>query len=304
MSAASFNALAVLENPRVIPKTKTVVFDAQVYLGSAEPALIVSLRYFNANNQNFPDVAAYNVDVYLARSAPTVEVYSQELTPVYYHAFGDITRMIPLGSPENFDLCHPAAVHVCGPASNINKDDSTFEIHAEQHLFATKSPSSAFPVRCLFPDTNRWKKYKPVPGEVKCAAIEGLITGVERNADCTAEESPTKINLGTPACLKFTGFFGSQKTNAKPDEEPQSKKRKTADDRGIKDSEDKGEGRQPALQVTNLWTPAHIGTTGNKLADDAAKAATLLTPSPNTPVSLTTSKRRTNLLILDQWQAL
>ncbi|KAJ7096847.1 hypothetical protein C8R44DRAFT_889448 [Mycena epipterygia] len=31
--------------------------------------------------------------------------------------------------------------------------------------------------------------------------------------------------------------------------------------------------RHPALKITNLWTPAHIGTTGNELADEAVKAA-------------------------------
>ncbi|KAJ7151295.1 hypothetical protein C8R43DRAFT_1107162 [Mycena crocata] len=37
--------------------------------------------------------------------------------------------------------------------------------------------------------------------------------------------------------------------------------------------------RLPGLQIINLWTPAHIGTVGNELADTAAKAATLLPPS-------------------------
>ncbi|KAJ7813511.1 hypothetical protein B0H14DRAFT_3477809 [Mycena olivaceomarginata] len=54
-SAASLIALVVLENLRVIPKTKTVVFDSQIYLGSSEPVVIVSLRYFNGSDTAFPD---------------------------------------------------------------------------------------------------------------------------------------------------------------------------------------------------------------------------------------------------------
>ncbi|KAJ7916923.1 hypothetical protein B0H13DRAFT_2445608 [Mycena leptocephala] len=263
MSATSLHAIAVLENPRIIPKTKTFVFDAQIYLGSSEPALIASLRYFNADNREFAEVGAYAVDIHPARTVPTIEVYSQELTPV---DFGDIIRMVPLGSPENFDVCHHAIVHVCGLPSNINKEDSTFDIHPEQYLSATKTANNAFPVRCGFPSTARWEKYKPMPGKGKPVVIEGLLTGVERNDDRTvkyfivdlekvtfisqgpavpkAEESPTKpMNSGTPARLKFTGFFGSQESNpdAKSDG-PASKKRKTADDRALEESGDKGEG--------------------------------------------------------------
>ncbi|KAJ7891505.1 hypothetical protein B0H13DRAFT_1887135 [Mycena leptocephala] len=197
-----------------------------------------------------------------ARTSPTIEVYSQELTLVDYHVFGDVVWIIPLGSPEGFDMCHHAAVHVAGLAVNIQKEDATFEIHAEQYLSATKTADNMFPVRWVCPDTKRWEKHKPVPGKGKAVSIEGIFTGVERNEDRTvkhfivdlekvtflgqapvapkAEESPTKlVNSGTPARLKFTGFFGSQDMKSG---EPSTKKRKTADDLAFEESEDKGEG--------------------------------------------------------------
>jgi hypothetical protein len=51
------------------------------------------------------------------------------------------------------------------------------------------------------------------------------------------------------------------------------------------------------------WTPAHIGTTGNEFADDAAEAATRLPPSSAVPVSLTTCKRSIDSRILQRWKA-
>ncbi|KAF7370530.1 hypothetical protein MSAN_00685100 [Mycena sanguinolenta] len=47
--------------------------------------------------------------------------------------------------------------------------------------------------------------------------------------------------------------------------------------------------QSPAVRITNLWTPAHVGTFGNELAVDATKAATRLPPPPSVPASLTAS---------------
>ncbi|KAJ6455546.1 hypothetical protein C8R47DRAFT_1060777 [Mycena vitilis] len=195
-SSTSLTAIAVLENPRLIPKSKVVVFDAQIYLGSSEPALISSLRYFNTHDIKFADVGCP------ARTSPTIEVWSQEIAPLNYHAFGDIAWLVPLGSPENFNVRHHATVQVAGAAVNVNKDDSTFEIHAVQYLSATRAPDNVFPVRCLFPDNKRWERYKPVPSKGKSVLVEGLLTGLERNEDRTVKHfiiDLEKVTFLTPA---------------------------------------------------------------------------------------------------------
>jgi hypothetical protein len=95
--------------------------------------------------------------------------------------------LAPLGSPENFDLRHRPVVHACGLPISIDKEDSTFEINAEQYLSANKQTDNVFPLRCLFPATPRWERYKPMPAKGKSVAIEGVITGVERNEDRTVK---------------------------------------------------------------------------------------------------------------------
>ncbi|KAJ7216488.1 hypothetical protein GGX14DRAFT_358606 [Mycena pura] len=52
-----------------------------------------------------------------------------------------------------------------------------------------------------------------------------------------------------------------------------------------------------------MWTPAHIGTAGNELADDAAKDATTRDPDPSLFVSLTSVRRHIHLLTLSSWEA-
>ncbi|KAJ7152594.1 hypothetical protein C8R43DRAFT_886247 [Mycena crocata] len=58
----------------------------------------------------------------------------------------------------------------------------------------------------------------------------------------------------------------------------------------------------PHLTIVNMWTPAHIGTVGNELADAAAKEATLTEPDPALYASLTTVRRRIHLFSIQQWE--
>ncbi|KAJ7029710.1 hypothetical protein C8F04DRAFT_1398250 [Mycena alexandri] len=60
--------------------------------------------------------------------------------------------------------------------------------------------------------------------------------------------------------------------------------------------------RRPDFSIVNLWTPAHIGTAGNELADEAAKHATLAEPDPSLFISLTTTRQLIHRLILDLWK--
>ncbi|KAJ6507109.1 hypothetical protein DFH09DRAFT_874493, partial [Mycena vulgaris] len=207
---ASINAIAVLENPRLIPKTKSIVFDAQAYLGSSEPALIASLRYFNADNREFAEFTRKNSLQLITMSLATSSrfVFLSSICPNFHSS----SEMVPLGSPENFDLRHHAIVHVCGLPTNIDKKDSTFELHIEQYLSATKTADNSFPVRCLFPATPRWEKYKPIPGRGKSVAIEGLLTGLERNEDKTVKHFIVDLEKVT--------FLGQTPTAPKAEESP------------------------------------------------------------------------------------
>ncbi|KAJ7100715.1 hypothetical protein B0H15DRAFT_770251 [Mycena belliarum] len=213
MSSAFLHGIAVLENPRVIPKSRTIVFDAQLFLPSSEPALIGNLRYFNDNNIQLPsDVCCCSI----ARSIPTFEAYSQTLSPLDYHIIGDIIMLRPLGSPDDFDLGHRSIITICGVPTNINSDDSTFDIAAEQYLSATKSPSELFPTRCLIPDIAKFKKYKPIPAKGKSVSVLGFLTGLERNEDKTVKYFIIDVDSVT--------FFGAAGSTLAPKAEESPKK--------------------------------------------------------------------------------
>lgn len=53
---ASLTGLAILANPRSISASKTIVLDAQVFLGPTDSDLLIgSLRYFNSTDHTFND---------------------------------------------------------------------------------------------------------------------------------------------------------------------------------------------------------------------------------------------------------
>ncbi|KAJ7195021.1 hypothetical protein C8J57DRAFT_1547584 [Mycena rebaudengoi] len=157
---------------------------------------------------DFPDVGCYATWISVARTLPTVEVYSKSLGPADYHIIG------------------------------------------------TKKPE-VFPACRLIPDTPCFLEYKPIPAKNKLVSVTGFLTGVERNNShiehftidvdqvvfsqlILALKAESKVS-GTPARLKFTGFFGSQDSDNKF-EEPSTKKRKTADDQAAEEANDKGQG--------------------------------------------------------------
>ena len=54
--SAHVTGLTILANPRRIHASKTIVFDAQLYLGpTCQDLLIGSLRYFNSADLSFED---------------------------------------------------------------------------------------------------------------------------------------------------------------------------------------------------------------------------------------------------------
>ncbi|KAJ7920145.1 hypothetical protein B0H13DRAFT_2319792 [Mycena leptocephala] len=91
-------------------KTAAETYNGQLFLPSSEPALIGSFRYFNTND--LASAFVLPVPFLLWRFIAT-------LTPVDYHIMGDIISLIPLGSPENFDLCHQSLITMCPGSSNM-----------------------------------------------------------------------------------------------------------------------------------------------------------------------------------------
>ncbi|KAJ7039358.1 hypothetical protein C8F04DRAFT_1255063 [Mycena alexandri] len=193
MSLATFNCLAVLENPRVPDdsKRKTFIVDAQIYLNGSLPALVACLKWYNAEDFVFPDVpGTYSLWIQAANMMDAVVHYSTSLETKDYQFAGDILDLIYLGPPEDVSPFHRAIAHICGPVSKPNEHDGTFEIKAEQYISALKVPGT-IQFKVVIPNIPRYSKRKPVPAANSRALITGRITDVECVLD--AEEKPLSV---------------------------------------------------------------------------------------------------------------
>ncbi|KAK6971632.1 hypothetical protein R3P38DRAFT_3242019 [Favolaschia claudopus] len=233
MSSASIFVLAVLENPRVIDETKTVVFDGQIYLGSSIGAhRLTSLFQFRqpglrrcwvllSGHPGVFDTFSYHSYTHINVYGLRVPLRLSRCTPrslllLIITSSEDIGSIIPLGSPDTFNIRTHATVHVCGVPSNIDKPNSTFDVKAESYLSTTKTPDNTFSVHCVFPRATKRaarQHSRSNPHAIRAArwllaAHRKLsIVDIEKvsflgNASSTAlkaEESPTTIiHTGTP----------------------------------------------------------------------------------------------------------
>ncbi|KAJ7024261.1 hypothetical protein C8F04DRAFT_1270451 [Mycena alexandri] len=210
MSLVTFNCLAVLENPRVPDdkKPKSCIVDAQIFLNGSLPSLVACLRWYNAENFEFPDmIGTYSLWIQAANMTEAVEHFSTSLKTKDYQFAGDILDLIHLGPAEEIDPFHRAIVHVCGTVSKPNENDGIFEINAEQYISALKLPG-AIRFKVVIPNIPRYSKKKPVPSANSRALITGHITDVEHLLD--AEEKPRSV-LHFVIEMNTVVFLGSVK---------------------------------------------------------------------------------------------
>ncbi|KAJ7193538.1 hypothetical protein GGX14DRAFT_588470 [Mycena pura] len=201
MSSSSYfsiSGFAILDSPRKVTSSgKTIVFDAQFYLGGSKgrESIQASLRYFNAADDQFPDVGVYSVYATVAQVDPAVQVFSE--TPDDFSLVGDITKLTHHGSPDDvhFDFAEHPMVHLSGPATNVKVDEATFVIEGEQYTSAHQElqknanankdkqkegsqkdacPKPSFQALCSIPDSQRWSSgKKPLPWNKRFGFIMG-----------------------------------------------------------------------------------------------------------------------------------
>jgi hypothetical protein len=106
--SASITVLAPLETPRSLPGSpKTIVFNAQVWLGPTQSPLICQFRYFNVDGLAFEDIGFYflhanvgcskahgkvilNFALQILPMHPTLPTHSEDMMSEDYHLIGDI----------------------------------------------------------------------------------------------------------------------------------------------------------------------------------------------------------------------
>ncbi|KAF8955969.1 hypothetical protein BDZ97DRAFT_1926038 [Flammula alnicola] len=177
---ATILAIAALANPRHVPDSKSIILDAQVYIGSPScESLIGALRFYNGTEIEFSsDAGLYLIYATFARMEDGVDI-QPDLAISEYKFVGDLQWVIPLAPPSDSkpDDCM---------ATNCQKDAGTFTLEIEQYISALKDIKNAAskpikpiaPILCVFPDSPRFRNGKPVPYNKRFISASGFLVDV------------------------------------------------------------------------------------------------------------------------------
>ncbi|KAF8973655.1 hypothetical protein BDZ97DRAFT_1912130 [Flammula alnicola] len=199
---ATILAIAALANPRHVPDSKSIILDAQVYVGSPScESLIGALRFYNGTEIEFSsDAGLYLIYATFARMEDGVDI-QPDLAISEYKFVGDLQWVIPLAPPSDskpddcsseeatpfrIDPRQRAYIHVSGMATNCQKDAGTFTLEIEQYISALKDIKNAAskPIKpialilCVFPDSPRFRNGKPVPYNKRFISASGFLVDV------------------------------------------------------------------------------------------------------------------------------
>ncbi|KAF5381722.1 hypothetical protein D9615_005621 [Tricholomella constricta] len=159
---ATITAVAALGNPRTLPGTKTVLLDAQIYVGSPScESLLGSLRFFNVSDMVFEHQSA----LYLI-----------------YATFARMENGVDQLSITDYNFV----------ATNVNQESGTFKLDVEHYISAfrdlkdsnSKPIKPIAPISCEFSSRYQNRK-KPVPFNRRYVSISGFLTDVtyKRNSE-------------------------------------------------------------------------------------------------------------------------
>ncbi|KAF8973246.1 hypothetical protein BDZ97DRAFT_1990551 [Flammula alnicola] len=192
---ATILAIAALANPRHVPDSKSIILDAQVYVGSSScESLIGALRFYNGTEIEFSsDAGLYLIYATFARMEDGVDI-QPDLAVSEYKFVGDLQWVrftssemnIMAATPFRIDPRQRAYIHVSGMATNCQKDAGTFTLEIEQYVSALKDIKNAAskpikpitPILCAFPDSPRFRNGKPVPYNKRFISASGFLVDV------------------------------------------------------------------------------------------------------------------------------
>ncbi|KAF8142057.1 hypothetical protein EV363DRAFT_1443946 [Boletus edulis] len=239
--SATITAVAVFENGRRA-EGMSYIFDAQMYLGNSTP-LLAALRYFNRDNREFDDMGFYFVTARVAMMEPGAMIARQPNSPTEteYDLVGDVVNLIPIKIPDGVDhseVVDPKYlpyVELCGIVQTVDDVAGTFHLKPHQYVALLRNSTSGqpatsnsvapkfcstLPVKCLIPDTQRWKTKsgrKMTPKSGGYLSVTGFMT--DRNGTSQARQGfcldvDSMVFLGRPIVTRSAGSQDSLATES------------------------------------------------------------------------------------------